>query len=194
MKRGFTLLELIIVVAIISIIAAIVLVSIGESREKAKNAAIISGVQEFQKALELYRAQFHRYPSPNQNDTLVDRRRIYCVGQGYTTGQQCTPYSQTTNNTAEVETELAPAYISVIQHSSRLASGYSSPSYRGCSDLCLGASVGLCATGAGNSCSPDDYSIFYVLEGVGRDCGPGIQLNPDYAGRGVTWCQVSSEQ
>lgn len=53
---GFTLLELLIVIAIIGIIAAIVLAALSTSRQKARNSARIRMVNEYVKAIELYRA------------------------------------------------------------------------------------------------------------------------------------------
>lgn len=65
MKRsegGFTLIELLTVVAIIGVIAAVVLVSLNDSRMKARDATRISQANEFVKALELYYADYGSYP------------------------------------------------------------------------------------------------------------------------------------
>jgi prepilin-type N-terminal cleavage/methylation domain-containing protein len=51
--NGFTLLELLVVIAIIGVLATIVMGSLSSSRSKAKDAAIIQGIREFEKLMQL---------------------------------------------------------------------------------------------------------------------------------------------
>jgi len=52
-RAGFTLVEILVVVAIISLIASVVLVTMGESRKEARDAAIKVSLGEIRKAAEL---------------------------------------------------------------------------------------------------------------------------------------------
>jgi prepilin-type N-terminal cleavage/methylation domain-containing protein len=54
MRKGFTILELLIVIAIISILAAVVLVALNQSREKGKDSALKAQLAEARKQSELY--------------------------------------------------------------------------------------------------------------------------------------------
>lgn len=62
MKKGFTLIEILIVVAIIAILASIVLVGLTGARAKARDAKRISDVTSVQNVLELYYTRCGFYP------------------------------------------------------------------------------------------------------------------------------------
>ncbi|MDP3901893.1 MAG: type II secretion system protein [bacterium] len=72
MKKGFTLIELVIVIAIIGILASIVLVGLGGFRGKSRDARRISDLKQVQNALELYFAKEGVYPSSNNWDDLAN--------------------------------------------------------------------------------------------------------------------------
>jgi len=60
-KRGFTLLELIIVIMIIGVLAALALPNFGRSRERAFDREAIANLKLMQAALEIYRLQYGFY-------------------------------------------------------------------------------------------------------------------------------------
>jgi general secretion pathway protein G len=65
-SNGFTLVELIIVMAIIGILAGVVLVNVGSQRDKATRARAIADIKEMDTALEIYHADNGFYPTTQQ--------------------------------------------------------------------------------------------------------------------------------
>ena len=63
--RGFTLVELMIVVAIIGILAAIAIPQFAKYRERAFNSAALSDVRNIRTELEGYFAEWMFYPQSN---------------------------------------------------------------------------------------------------------------------------------
>lgn len=62
---GFTMVELIVVIAIIGILSSIIYVSFDGVRDDAKNRAMETELKEMQLALEVYRSQNGEYPDAN---------------------------------------------------------------------------------------------------------------------------------
>lgn len=63
-NKGFTLIEMLVVVAIVGILSATVLTALGPSRNKAKDARIISALQQIRVIAEtLYDGTSGKYPS-----------------------------------------------------------------------------------------------------------------------------------
>lgn len=69
-KKGFTLIELMVVMAIISLLSSIVLASVKEVRDRAKANAFRANVNQFIYALELYKNDQGVYPGQKIPDTL----------------------------------------------------------------------------------------------------------------------------
>ena len=66
-KKGFTLVELLVVISIISLLTSIVLASLNDARKKARDSARISSVLQVQKALAMYFSDKGGYPGVVQN-------------------------------------------------------------------------------------------------------------------------------
>ncbi len=66
-KKGFTVLELLIVMGIIAILLAVMLASLSVSRERARDNIRIAGVNNLVLALEQYRAICRNYPAKVNN-------------------------------------------------------------------------------------------------------------------------------
>jgi general secretion pathway protein G len=70
-RAGFTLLEILVVVLIISILAAIVGINIGHKPGEARVAASVAQVRAFRTALQLYRMEQGTNPSQEQGLTAL---------------------------------------------------------------------------------------------------------------------------
>jgi len=70
-KNGFTILELIIVVGIISILVTMTFVIFGRPRSDSRNAARLAQVSEIQKALEIYANQNDGYYPLSLSDLVM---------------------------------------------------------------------------------------------------------------------------
>jgi general secretion pathway protein G len=103
-ERGFTLIEMMIVVAIIAILVSILVPNFIRARAQAQTAACEANIKEIATALELYETDNEKYPAsgnatssntdltPYLNQTPVDP----VAGPG-------TPYTFTTSSTNGVE-------------------------------------------------------------------------------------------
>ncbi len=82
-KKGFTLIELMVVISIISLLSVIVLTSLQAARQKARDSKRVSLVTQYTTALELYKLDHGYYP-PIGNTTTQ-----YCVGYNDNNSGDC---------------------------------------------------------------------------------------------------------
>ncbi len=160
-QRGFTLLELIIVIATIGILAVIVLASVDTTRRNARNKAVISQMYEYQKAIELYYSDEGRYPPAGS-----PRTQRYCFGEGAVNGQCLANYGFYSAGQVGSINSAFSRYSSVLPRFYPDGSyGNSSPGFSGC------AGTGIEGQITDLSCRESDYSIWFLLEGINADCG-----------------------
>jgi prepilin-type N-terminal cleavage/methylation domain-containing protein len=169
-KKGFTLIELIIVISIIGLLSVIGISSFSAIQEDARNAKRKGDLKEMQKALEAFKTRNGRYP-----DTCTAANTISCDISASNWRGTCTTYnnSATVNDTGASGyiPDLAPEFIPVLPHEPR--EDVANPSRSGGSST----ANGLCAI-AGRSC--------YIYRSNGSDykllshCSPeGDMSNED---------------
>ncbi len=78
--RGFTLVEVLTVIAIIGLLASIILVGLGTFRAKGRDTRRIADLRVTQTALELYYTKFNVYPEDGSWDNLENNLRISALG------------------------------------------------------------------------------------------------------------------
>ncbi len=71
-KKGFTLVELMVVVAVIAILATALLVGLGGARKRARDARRVSDMKQVQNVLELYYAKVGTYPNVSTWEELAN--------------------------------------------------------------------------------------------------------------------------
>lgn len=70
-KKGFTLIELMVVIALIGILASVILASFTAVRARNRDGKRVSDIREIEKALSLYQIENNTFPIPTDPDEEV---------------------------------------------------------------------------------------------------------------------------
>ena len=111
-KKGFTLVELLVVVSIIGLLSSVVIATIQDARAKNDDTQRNAVAEEYQKALALYYSDYGSYPYPTTTDG-----NWYCLGDyadgfcGFMTSAN--PAGLIPVN-SQVSTVLSPKYFSKL--------------------------------------------------------------------------------
>lgn len=120
--NAFTIVELLIVIVVIAILAAISIVAYTGIQNRAKNTARYNEVKQWQRLFEVYRAEQGTFPAMSNGN--------YCLGSGFPSGPigvnpRCRNYDSTTNGYLESGNTALMAALSTM---GALPSGDRSPS------------------------------------------------------------------
>jgi prepilin-type N-terminal cleavage/methylation domain-containing protein len=83
-ERGFTIVELLIVIVVIGLLAAITVNAFAGIRQKAQNTRTVANVRNYMNALETYKAINGNYPTADNEG--VNTIAMVCLGIGYKDG------------------------------------------------------------------------------------------------------------
>lgn len=100
--RGFTIVELLIVIVVIGILAAIVIVAFNGVQARAQNTQRINEIFAWQRIFEVYKAQEGEYPAMPSSATTTG----YCLGVGFLQNK-CRDYKGS-GATTYLESDAAP--------------------------------------------------------------------------------------
>ncbi len=78
-KKGFTLIELMVVVAIMGLLAALAVIALNSARARARDARRVSDVKQIQTALELYYLDNNAYPVAPAAPGIIEEK---CISSG----------------------------------------------------------------------------------------------------------------
>lgn len=146
-ERGFSIVELLIVIVIIGILTTLVTIAYNDIQRRATNASIVAGVQAYSKAFALYATDNKAYPNAQA-----------CLGANYPS-DRCAQDAAGPVGTVNVTTDaqIAPYLSSSKPTLTKRMIVYSSgPNYR-----------------AGLYFSAGPYRFTYYLEGTGQKCLSG---------------------
>ncbi len=75
-QKGFTLIEILVVVALIGFLASVVLVSLNVARIRSRDAKRLGDMSQLQKALELYYGNYKGYPGASAGSPLLSTAEV----------------------------------------------------------------------------------------------------------------------
>ena len=127
-QHGFTIVELLIVIVVIAILAAITIVAYNGIQQRANNSAIITGVNQTVKAISSYIAANNTYPSTSVT-CLVPSAACTAGGTAVATNQTVIDSIQTIATLPKTVPSARPEYTGIVYNygSTRTFNGQSQP-------------------------------------------------------------------
>jgi prepilin-type N-terminal cleavage/methylation domain-containing protein len=198
MKKGFTIIEIIIVVGIIAVLGKVVLTQITKFKQRGEYAARSEFVRQTITALDMYYSRYGGYP-------LGGSESLWCIG--LKTGETCNRGTEVIQgNTALFDTlkgifsglakQTSPMWASSMGTSRK----YDAIAYRPGTTIypppaCIGQ-VGPCAVCDATTGLCQEYELYWYVPGQTQSCSPGFRVscgtNPNLAAPyDVTYCQFN---
>ncbi len=179
MKRsgsGFTIVELLIVIVVIAILAAITIVAYNGITQQAKDSELLARVDAYTKILKLYKAQNGSFPAINAGESGSANNA--CLGNA-SEYPASAPFASGACDT--LGTKTSSSLVTALQN-------VTNPLPKGSIDISSDGTYsyrGLDYFTPGGSTSA--IQLQYTMQGTGRKCGRGIAINSS----GTTICIVN---
>lgn len=159
-QNGFTIVELLIVIVVIGILAAIIITTYKGIQHRAYNTQVIAGVSQYLKLIESYQSLEGNFP---QTTKEKDGHSIAlaCLGTGYPDS-----YCGKVTNTDTYEDPALEADLQKVGKGSAIASSELHPG----PESFIGAVYGIDITDSSKSPTGYARTIQYALYGDDQDC------------------------
>jgi prepilin-type N-terminal cleavage/methylation domain-containing protein len=173
-KKGFTLIELMVVIAIIGLLSSVVLANVILARAKAANARRLQDVRSYITAFEFFLNDKGYYPYPGNTTTS------HCLGKNYPTNDCHTitfpvPFDNITNNLIAPYIPGLPSDPSAVAPSTLYGYEY------------------FCALSNNTVTGCLKYDLYWPMSGQTSYCGLGTIAYADPSGTGIS-CVYDSPQ
>lgn len=158
-RSGFTIVELLIVIVVIGILAAITIVAFNGVQQRANNTAKYQAAASYEKSLQLYATEHNGYPSMGAGSV--------CLGAGYTvrspdTVGSCGGSDYTTKEDAIFNTAMQEVLASFPEANNKVVAKQDGVTFVG---ITLTNWSGFTVDGESHP-----YVMQFVLEGRDQDC------------------------
>lgn len=200
-RYGFTIVELLIVIVVIGILAAIVIVAYNGTQQRARNAQRISSAKQWQKIILAYTTTNSAYPG-----NLISGGSHTCLGTGNETNWDANPNEDCawSNNSKHPDVAVNSGFQSVFgtlpaNTADRLKISFGGATFAGGYSIRAGDTI-LRTDGTAVAKYP---TLLYWLEGNNQDCvlrpvvvsSPALQVSDTasftYNDGASTFCRIA---